>query len=339
MVLYLGNKLSSHGYSVSVIEELAPRLSESFTVISASSILNPWLRVMEMSWLLIKYKNSCKLVLVDTYSTNAFFMACWLTWISKVLKIPYVPFLHGGNLPSRLDKNPRLCRWLFKGAAVTVSPSVYLQEEFLTRGFQVTLIPNFIDLNNYPYRPRTSVEPRLLWVRAFHQIYNPTLAIQVVAQLKRKYPGTTLCMVGPDKDGSMTESKKAIVENELEEEVVFTGKLQKSEWIQRSSQFDIFINTTNFDNMPVSVLEAMALGFPIISTNVGGIPYLIKNGENGLLVEPNDVEGFVRSIESLITSPVVAGQLSERARKFAEQFSWEEVKPMWINVIYQHQKV
>lgn len=339
MILYLGNKLSSHGYSISVIEELSLKLSESFKVVSASSFRQPIFRIAEMVWLLFKHRKSCRLVLMDTYSTKVFFMACVLALISKILGIPYIPFLHGGNLPLRLDRNPRLCKWLFHSAIMNVSPSVYLQGEFSKRGFYVTLIPNFIEISNYPYRHRMSVEPRLLWVRAFHQIYNPSLAIRVLIQMKKKYPGATLCMVGPDKDGSMAECKKAVVENELEEEVEFTGKLQKPEWIQHSAQFDIFINTTNFDNMPVSVLEAMALGFPVISTNVGGIPYLIKNGENGLLVEVNDVDGFVRSIEALIASPVVAGQLSERSRKFAQQFSWEQVKPLWINIINQYQRI
>ncbi len=339
MILYLGNKLSKHGFSPSVIEELSPLLSENHHVISASSLRNPLLRIAGMTCLLFKYRNSCNLVLIDTYSTRAFFISCWLAVIAKLSGIPFALFLHGGNLPSRLDRNPMLCKWLFHSASVNISPSLYLQEEFSSRGFQVSLVPNFIDLNSYSYRHRTSVEPRILWVRAFHRIYNPSLAIFILIQLKKKYPGATLCMVGPDKDGSQLECQKLVLENGLGSAVEFTGKLSKEDWIQLSDQFDIFINTTNFDNMPVSVIEAMALGLPVISTNVGGIPYLIKNGENGLLVEANDVEGFVRSIEGLIISPDVASRLSERSRKFAEQFSWEQVKPLWTNIINQYQRV
>jgi glycosyltransferase involved in cell wall biosynthesis len=331
--------LSRHGFSPAMTELLVLHISKDLKVKVASDKKNPVSRLINMLEGILSNWSQIKLVIIDVYSTSSFwyFLACAV--LLKLIGLPYITILRGGNLPLRLDRNPRLCKWLFHSAAMNVSPSVYLQEEFLSRGFQVRLIPNFIDLSNYPYLHRIHIEPRILWVRAFHRIYNPSLAIHVLAQLRKNYPGATLCMVGPDKDGSMAECRNTIVENKLEKEVVFTGKLQKSEWIQLSSEFDIFINTTNFDNMPVSVIEAMALGFPVISTNVGGIPYLIKNGENGLLVEPNDVDGFVRSIEGLMVSPVAAGQLSEKARKFAEQFSWEKVKPLWIDIINRYQRV
>lgn len=339
MILFLGNMLSRHGFSPAMTELLALHISNDLKVKVASDKKNPVYRLINMLGSILSNWAQIKLVIIDVYSTSSFWYFLTSAVLLKLFGLPYITILRGGNLPLRLDRNPRLCKCLFHSAAMNVSPSVYLQEEFLTRGFQVQLIPNFIDLSNYSYLHRTRIEPRLLWVRAFHRIYNPSLAIKVLAQVKKKYPMAILCMVGPDKDGSMEECKKLILENKLQDEVIFTGKLQKLEWIQRSAQFDIFINTTNFDNMPVSVIEAMALGFPIISTNVGGIPYLIKDGENGLLVEPNDVEGFVRSIEDLIASPAAVSQLSEQARRFAEKFGWEQVKPLWMNVIRQHQKV
>ena len=66
----------------------------------------------------------------------------------------------------------------------------------------------------------------------------------------------------------------------------FTGKLSKQEWRDLSKDYNVFINTTNFDNTPVSVIEAMALGIPVVSTNVGGLPFLITDKVDGVLVEP-----------------------------------------------------
>src|SRR5690606_32388170 len=119
-------------------------------------------------------------------------------------------------------------------------------------------------------------KPRLLWVRSFSQIYNPVLALKIVEILKLKAMEVSLCMVGPDKDGSLQRCKEMATELNLP--VSFTGLLSKQEWIALSRDFDIFINTTNFDNMPISVMEAMSLGMPVISTNVGGLPLLIENG-------------------------------------------------------------
>ena len=83
----------------------------------------------------------------------------------------------------------------------------------------------------------------------------------------------TLAMIGPDVDGSLTKVKDLARKKNLD--VNFTGKLSKPEWINYSKDFNVFINTTNFDNTPVSVIEAMALGLPVVSTNVGGMPFLI----------------------------------------------------------------
>jgi len=79
-------------------------------------------------------------------------------------------------------------------------------------------------------------------------------------------------MVGPDKDSSLGEAKDLAKQLGVAESVTFTGVLPKAQWHQLSEKFDIFINTTNIDNMPVSIIEAMALGLPIVSTNAGGLP-------------------------------------------------------------------
>jgi glycosyltransferase involved in cell wall biosynthesis len=151
-------------------------------------------------------------------------------------------------------------------------------------GFQTQIIPNFIEIAHYPFKERTNIRPHILWVRSFHQIYNPKMAIEVVKKLKKTYPDVTLTMIGPDKDGSKVEVEKLIKKENLANLVTLKGKMSKQEWIQLADNSDVFINTTNFDNQPVSIIEAMALGFPIVSTNAGGMPYLIDDGETGLLV-------------------------------------------------------
>ena len=68
-------------------------------------------------------------------------------------------------------------------------------------------------------------------------------------------------MVGPNKDGTLNDVQQLIDRYELHDSVEITGVLSKSEWHKKSEEFDIFINTTNVDNTPISVIEAMALGF------------------------------------------------------------------------------
>ncbi|MEZ4874028.1 MAG: glycosyltransferase family 4 protein [Flavobacteriaceae bacterium] len=218
------------------------------------------------------------------------------------------------------------------GAKTNIAPSKYLLDIFQKAGYSNTIyIPNTIELKNYPFTQRQAVLPKLLWVRSFAQIYHPLLAVKVFERLRGLYQVATLCMVGPDKDGSLEECKNYAKAKNLP--VVFTGKLEKNEWIALSQAYDIFINTTNFDNTPVSVIEAMALGLPIISTRVGGIPYLLDHKKDALLLPPNDVEAFVDAIVFLCNHTPEVKNLSKKAREKVAQFDWEIVKHLWFEVL------
>ena len=157
------------------------------------------------------------------------------------------------------------------------------------------------------------------------------LAVKTLKRLIDQGYKTELCMVGPDSDGSLSEVQQYCNLHHLE--VTFTGKLSKTAWIALSQHYNIFINTSNFDNAPVSVIEAMALGLPVISTNVGGMPYLIKHEIDGLLVAPNNVETMVAAILKLYDSPDFAHTLALNARLKVEQFDWEIVKAMWFDIL------
>lgn len=331
-LLYIGNKLSSHGYNKTTVETLGEHLSsEGFQVVSVSHKKSFLLRLFHMSWVALTSGN-INYILIDTYSTKAFWYAFICSQIARIRKIKYVPILHGGNLPSRLTQNPKLCKMLFGNAYQNVAPSNYLKSVFQKKGFtNVIYIPNTIEIEKYNFISREKVEPKLLWVRAFASIYNPTMAIDVLELLQKKYPMASLTMVGPDKDGSLQTAKRYAQLKKVD--VSFTGQLSKDEWWKLSENHSIFINTTNFDNTPVSVMESMALGLPIVSTNVGGIPYLLEDGRNALLVEPNDAETMVLKIETLLQDERLSEQLSLNGRALALSWDWNVVKEQWGNLL------
>ncbi|AMC10137.1 glycosyl transferase family 1 [Lutibacter profundi] len=333
-IIYIGNNLAKKSKYHSAMETLSSLLlTEGFTVIKSSSKQNKIIRLAQMCLTLIKYRKSTDYVVIDTFSTLNFWYAFITSQLAKFLKLRYIPILHGGNLPIRLDKTPFFSTLIFDNAYLNVSPSKYLEFEFKKRNFKTSYIPNSINLKNYTFKLRENIQPKLLWVRAFDVIYNPLLAIKVLCKLKEKYPKATLCMVGPDKDGSLMEAKQLAKKLNIINSITFTGVLKKEDWQQLSKKYDIFINTTNVDNMPVSIIEAMALGFPVISTNVGGLPYLIEDNVDGILIEPKNEKYIVKAIEKLIKNPKIAIKLSMNARKKASTFDSENIKKEWLKIL------
>ncbi|WP_255572977.1 glycosyltransferase family 4 protein [Hanstruepera marina] len=332
-LLYIGNNLNNKRSNVSSIVVLGPMLeAEGFNVRYASSYSNKVWRFMDMLKSCIKYRNWADAVIIDTYSTQNFYYALAVSQLCRLLNITYIPSLNGGNLPVRLEKNPGLCRLIFRTAYKLVSPSVYLQEAFKYHGYtNVTYIPNSLELDAYKYVVKAFNHPKLLWVRSFSKIYNPTLAVKVLKVLQEDGIQAELCMVGPDSDGSLTTVQDLAKAYNVS--VNFTGKLPKTDWVALAADYNIFINTTNFDNMPVSVIEAMALGLPIVSTEVGGIPFLIDHETDGLLVPANDALAMANAIKRIINSPVASQAMAFNARKKVELFAWKVVKHQWFEVL------
>lgn len=301
---------------------------EGYQVKYASDKKKQFLRLLDMLWKTFSLRNQIDYVLIDTYSTSGFWFAYLTSQLCRLLGKKYIPILHGGNLPVRLKKNPKLCNQLFRNAFQNVAPSHYLLHEFQKVGFSnVIFIPNIIEIENYPFKERSQLAPRLLWVRALAPIYNPKMAVDVLSEFKKKYPESELCMVGPDKDDYAKEVKQYAQEKGLS--VTFTGRLPKEDWIALSKEYSIFINTTHLDNTPVSIMEAMALGLPVVSTNVGGIPYLLAQGKDALLVADNDVLGMVNAIEQLLNNSELSNQFSLNGRAKAASWDWKTVRESW----------
>jgi len=332
-ILYIGNNLTKKTKYNSTLVTLSENLErESYKILKTSDKSNKIVRLIDMIMHTIKYKN-VDYLLIDTFSTVNFYYALVISQLSRLLKINYIPILHGGNLPNRLNKNRFLSNLIFRNSLINIAPSGYLKYEFEKMGYSTIFIPNILDMDLYQFKERKNVTPRLLYVRSFHKIYNPTMAIEVLNKLKKRYPTAELCMVGPVKDDSFEECKKMVKDYHLEKAIKFTGVLPKEEWHKLSENYDIFINTTNFDNTPVSVMEAMALGLPIVSTNAGGLPYLVENEKDGVLVNKNDIDTMVDAIINLIENPQKAYQMALLARKKAESFDWEVVKHKWFKIL------
>ena len=222
---------------------------------------------------------------------------------------------------------------VFDHSYANVAPSGYLHAMFAKFNYKSVLIPNNIQIKNYEFCSRTAVVPKILWVRSYHKIYNPQLAIHAVNELYKSNKQVRLCMVGPDKDGTLQLCKELVVKYGLEEVVELKGKLSKTEWIELSKNYDLFLNTTTTDNMPISVMESMALGLPVVSTNVGGLPYLLEDKVDSLMFEDGAIQQLVECINQLCSNPELVHSLSCNGRQKVLRYDWAVVSAQWKQLI------
>lgn len=334
-ILLVGNFLSRAGSSRAVCEDLAEKLGRTGRqVLTTSNKPKRMARLVDMLSTVWRKRDKYAVAQVDVYSGAAFLWAEAVCLALRFAKKPYILTLHGGNLPSFAQRWPRRVQCLLNSASAVTAPSRYLFEQMSSYCVDMQLYPNPLDLRCYEFRLRRAVKPRLMWLRAFNQIYNPSMVAEVLEQLARDFPTIQATMIGGDKgDGSLQQAERVADEMGVAQRINFTGAIPKKDVARRLNEGDIFLNTSNIDNMPVSVLEAMASGLCIISTNVGGIPYLLEHEQDALLVPPGDSKAMSAAVRRLLTEEKLAERLSQNARQKAEQFDWAIALLQWESLL------
>jgi glycosyltransferase involved in cell wall biosynthesis len=291
-------------------------------------------KLLDMLHTLWARRDRYDVVIVDAFSTSALWYARITTRLARALGKRSVVVLRGGRLGELADESPDMLRGLLRRASRVVAPSPFLAREVAARmDVPVEVVPNAVDLGLYPGRVRTRAEPRLFWLRTFRSLYLPEVAIEVVALLKDAHPGVELVMAGPEADDSLRRCRSLARELGVADRVRFPGLVSKPELRSLGDASDVFLNTTSIDNTPVSVIEAMAMGLCVVSTDVGGIPDLLQDGETALLVPPRDAGAMARAVASILERPELAGRLSRNAIAHARQFDLPRVAERWYDLV------
>ncbi len=330
-MLLVGNFLSDVGRGRCVCEDLAIQLSNvGWYVLCTSSKPGRIARLADVVATIWRRRYAYAVAHVDVFSGSAFFLAEAACRMLHAARKPYVLTLRGGNLPVFAGRWPGRVRRLLRSAAVVTAPSRYLPGEMKEYRADIRLVPNPVDVESCRFRLRKRPEPRLVWLRAFHQVYNPSLAPKVLALLAREVSDVRLTMVGIDKgDGSLQAMQQLARRLAVADRITLAGAVPKTEVPHWLSQGDIFLNTTNVDNAPVSVLEAMACGLCVVSTKVGGVAHLLCDGRDALLVPADNADAMAAAIKRILAEPGLAESLSQRARIKSQSCGWSAVLPQW----------
>jgi glycosyltransferase involved in cell wall biosynthesis len=281
-------------------------------------------------------RRSYRAAVVDLYSGKAFYWGEALTLLLRALGRDFVLCLHGGGLPDFAQRHPRRVRACLGRAKFVIAPSRYLVEQMRPFRADIEELPNALDLDAYEFRERERPAARLVWLRTFRHIYNPTLAPKVIAELARRGIDASLTMYGSDSgDGSLEATREAARQLGVASRLSLPGPIPKHEVPEALNRGDIFLNTTDVDNAPVSVVEAMAQGLCVVSTDVGGLPYLLDHGRDALLAPAGDAKALADAVERVLTEPELAGALSRHGRRKALRFAWPPVLDRWTALLGQ----
>lgn len=331
-ILYLGTKTSNFKKMSTAMESLEPLLGEFCNINTASHFRSQWKRIFHMVYFFLKYGFSSDKILIDMFSTKAFYYSLFFSIMSKITGRKAILILRGGGLPAREKNNPLLTGLALNCASQIVAPSKYLAEYFILKGYKVILIPNIITLNDYKFKERFNVNPHILALRGFDKNYNPLMTLKAVYILNKEFPNIKLSMLGNKEDSCFLDVCNFIKDFKMESIVEIRNKMPKLDWISFSENFDIMVSNPEIDNTPISIIEGMALGMCVVSTNVGGVPYLVSEQEC-CLVGLNDHNELAEKISFILKNPDYAQKLSINGRKKAEEFDWKSVRYLWKNLI------
>jgi glycosyltransferase involved in cell wall biosynthesis len=210
-----------------------------------------------------------------------------------------------------------------------VVPSGYLVDMFAEYGFEAQSIYNFVNVDRFKFRNREKLRPVFFSNRLLEELYNIPCILRAFAIIQAKYPNAKLIVASfGDQRESLENYTKELKLNNVE----FVGKVSQERMAELYGEIDIYLNSPNTDNMPGSIIECYASGVPVVTTNAGGIPYILEHEKTGLMVKINDHEALAKEATRLLEDDELAKKIIANGRDASQKFSWEKVRTEWLAV-------
>ena len=214
-------------------------------------------------------------------------------------------------------------------ADAIVVPSGYLVTVFKKFGLHAQEIFNLVELDQFRFRERTPLRPRFLCNRLLEPLYNVGNVLRAFHLIQQQYPDASLTIAA---SGWMRSDLERLACDLQVRNVSFIGRVAFEEMPDLYDRHDIYLNAPDIDNMPASIMESMACGLLVVTTNAGGIPWIVTHGETGLMVECGDYKALANSAIRLLEDPALATRLAHNARESTSQFTWSEVRGKWLQL-------
>ena len=259
-------------------------------------------------------------------------------WIARLRNIPVIVNYRGGEAQVFFQKSFRWVRPSLERTDVIIVPSGFLEAVFAQFGYATRIVPNIIDLSRFSVRSRREKTdwadaPHIVVTRNLEAIYDNATAIRAFHIVQQSVPGARLTVAGAGLEKTTLEH--LVTELGLQDSIRFTGRIDNDAIAALYQSADMMINASLVDNMPISILEALASGVPVVSTDAGGIPYLVEHNRTALLVPKKDPAAMADAMLKILLSPQLANSLRASGLASLERYTWNSVKQHLLGVYRQ----
>jgi glycosyltransferase involved in cell wall biosynthesis len=207
-----------------------------------------------------------------------------------------------------------------------VVPSAYLVRVFAKFGIRARAIHNLIELEQFSFTSRKQLRPVFLSNRNLETHYGVDHVLRAFALIQKQIPDAQLIVAG---DGSQRKALEALAQELELRNITFTGGIEHDEITQQYQRADIYLNGSEIDNQPLSILEAFACGLPVVTTNAGGIPDMVEDGVSGFVVARGDHRAMAERALQLLNEPALAESMAQRGFVACEKYTWPAMQELW----------
>lgn len=256
-------------------------------------------------------------------------------WIAKLRRVPAVVNYRGGEAESFLARSAPIVRATLAQASALAVPSRFLHEIFMRHGVPSEIVPNIIDSSRFRPAEVTADRPRqphVVIARNLEAIYDISTGLRAFRQVVLAMPDARLTVAGSGPERSTLEALAR--ELGISHAVRFPGQIDRDAMAELYRSATVALNPARIDNMPNFVLEALASGLPVISTRVGGVPYIVKDGVTALLVDAGDAEAMAAAVIRVIRDGDLAATLVAAGLEEVRAYVWSNVRDRWA-AVYQ----
>lgn len=245
--------------------------------------------------------------------------------IAHLRKVPSIVNYRGGGAREFLQKSSKRILPMLAKTQALVLPSDFLLKVFQDFGICGRVVPNIVDLSRFsPAEPALSTSsPHIVVTRNLETIYGIDIALKAFKLVSDQFPAARMTIAGTgDEAQNLHQLAKELA---IESKVEFVGRLGREEVATLYKSANVLLNASRIDNMPNSLLEALASGVPIVTTNAGGIPYMVQHRETALLVDIDDASAMAEATLAILKDDQLHSKLITNGLAEAKKYSWESV--------------